>query len=236
MFDKQRNRVLGELDLAHQSFYHTEIFGGPSLHFHLKSLDAAKERDLDRVAESVYAVLTAWGMHRMGPGGSKMCEFGKFRASLQAVWPIVIPLQIKTPDTLTESDWSSLQGVFSEVCCMASKSSLVGNSKVMAHLLPNLVPPVDREYTLKFLFGRGNITNGIDLEWGKLRMVLEGFFYPVSQSPIFQLKAEEWLLQRDRYKWDTSSLKIVDNLVIGLSKMSRADQPSSKILAEVAMS
>jgi len=103
----------------------------------------------------------------------------------------------------------------------------------MAHLLPNLVTPVDREYTLKFLFGRGDITNGIDIEWKKLRQVLEGFFYPIGQSSVFQPKAKEWLDLPERYKWDTSPLKIVDNLVIGLSKMSRVDQGATKHSAEV---
>jgi hypothetical protein len=236
MFDEQRNRFLGNLDLAHQSFYQAEVFGGPSLHFHLRSLDAAKGYELDRVAESIYAVLVSWGMHRMGPGGSKMCEFGKFRASLQSVWPTVVSLQAKTPHSLNESDWNSIQEVFSGICCMASKTSLVGNSKVMAHLLPNLVPPVDREYTLKFLFGRGDIRNGIAVEWIRLRLVLEDFFYPVSRSTVFLPKAEEWLQQRNLYKWDTSALKIVDNLLIGLTKISRAERVSESVLAEVAMS
>lgn len=235
MFDEQRNQLLADLDLAHAAFYESAVFGGPSLHFHLRSLDAAKEGDLERVAESVYAVLVSWGMHRMGPGGSKMCEFGKFRASLEVVWPIVASLREKTPDTLGEADWSSLQKVFSEICCMASKTSLVGNSKVMAHLLPKLVPPVDREYTLKFLFGRGDITIGTDVEWQKLKRVLEDFFYTVVQSPIFQPKAQEWLTHPDQYKWDTSPLKIVDNLVIGFSKMSREEQAIAKNSLGIAL-
>jgi len=235
MFDEQRNRLLADLDLAHAAFYDAAVFGGPSLHFHLRGLDAAKEGDLECVAESVYAVLASWGMHRMGPGGSKMCEFGKFRASLETVWPIVASLREKTPDTLDEADWSSLQKVFSEICCMASKTSLVGNSKVMAHLLPKLVPPVDREYTLKFLFGRGDITNGTDVEWEKLKRVLADFFYPIVQSPIFQSKAQEWLTHPDKYKWDTSPLKIVDNLVIGLSKLLRTEQAAAKNSLGIAL-
>ncbi len=236
MFDVQRNRLLEDLDPAHKSFYDAQVFGGPSLYFHLRSLDAAKRRDLDGVAESTYAVLASWGMHRMGPGGSKMCEFECFRASLQNVWPTVISLQDKTPDTLTESDWSSLGEVFSKICCMASKTSLVGNSKVMAHLLPNLVPPVDREYTLKLLFGRGDITNGVDVEWTKLKQVLASFFYPVIQSPVFQARADEWLAHRDEFRWDTSHLKIADNLVIGLSKMSRAEKTPRNVPTAAAIS
>lgn len=57
MFDEQRNRLLADLDLAHAAFYEAAVFGGPSLHFHLGSLDAAKEGDVERVAECFYAVL-----------------------------------------------------------------------------------------------------------------------------------------------------------------------------------
>ena len=90
-------------------------------------------------------------------------------------------------------------------------------------LASELVPPVDREYTLNYLFRHGQIKNGIEVEWSKLVQILEGFFYPIAQSPLFQSKAEEWLKHCDRFKWDTSALKIVDNLVIGLSKMERGE-------------
>ncbi len=106
---------------------------------------------------------------------------------------------------------------------MASGTSLVGNSKVMAHLLPRLIPPVDREYTLKFLFRNGQINNGIEVEWNKLVQILEGFFYPIVQSSVFQSAAEIWVTCNDPFKWDTSPMKVVDNLVIGLSKMARAE-------------
>jgi hypothetical protein len=69
MFDEQRNRLLTDLGSAHDTFYRAQVFGGPSLHFHLRSLDAAIAQDFERFAESVYAVLASWGMHRMGPGG-----------------------------------------------------------------------------------------------------------------------------------------------------------------------
>ena len=224
MFDDQRNRLLAALDEAHDAYYRSVVFAGPSLHFHLRSLEAARAQDFERFAEYLYAVLASWGMHRMGPGGSKMREFGEFQASLRLVWPIALQLRDKEPSSLTESDWNCLRKVFFEIRCMASGTSLVGNSKVMAHLLPKLIPPVDRQYTLKFLFRHGQITNGTDVEWEKLLQILNGFFYPIAQSALFQDKAEEWLTQNERFKWDTSALKIVDNLVIGLSKTIRGEQ------------
>jgi hypothetical protein len=223
MFEDQQSRLLNALDTAHEAYYRAETFGGPSLHFDLRSLEAARAQDFECFAEYVYAVLTSWGMHRMGPGGSKMRDFEEFRASLQLVWPIALQLQEKTSGSLRESDWSNLKTVFCGIRCMASGTSLVGNSKVMAHLLPHLIPPVDRAYTLKFLYRNSQITNGIEVEWMELVEILKGFFYPFSRSPLFQSKAEGWLVQNDRFKWDTSHLKILDNLMIGFSNMGRAE-------------
>jgi hypothetical protein len=55
MFDNQRDSLLGALDTAHNAYYRVEVFGGPSLHFHLRSLEAARAQDLERFAEYVYA-------------------------------------------------------------------------------------------------------------------------------------------------------------------------------------
>jgi hypothetical protein len=224
MFDDQRNRLLRSLDEAHAAYHQAELFSGPSVHFHLRSLQAAHAQDFERFAEYVYATLASWGMHRMGPGGAKMGDFEGFRSSLRDVWPSARVLQQKTPANLTECDWATLKTVFCGIRCMASGTSLVGNSKVMAHLLPNLIPPVDRAYTLTFLFKHSRIKNGKESEWKTLVQILDGFFYPVVRSPLFQKKAQEWLAQSNRSNWDTSELKIVDNLLIGLLKIQRAEQ------------
>ena len=71
MFDDQKTRLLSALDAAHAAYYKKEIFGGPSLYFHLQSLDAARKQNLDRFAECTYAMLAAWGMHRMGAADRK---------------------------------------------------------------------------------------------------------------------------------------------------------------------
>jgi hypothetical protein len=108
---------------------------------------------------------------------------------------------------------------------MATGTSLVGNSKVMAHALSNLVAPVDREYTHRFLFSSTNIANDIDREWEKLRAILRDFFYPVVRAESFMAKAREWQAQRAVFRWDTSPLKIADNLVIGLLKSEGIEEP-----------
>jgi hypothetical protein len=170
----------------------------------------------------MYATLASWGMHRMGKGGSKMSDFACFCDSLKASWPIIVSLSDKRPEQLGTDNWEHLRSIFLGIKCMRTATSLVGNSKVLAHALPNLVPPVDREYTLKFLYGRGEIKNNIEREWKKLEEILRGFFYPVSASLEFREAAHNWMLQTECFPWDSSELKVIDNLVIGLMKMKRA--------------
>jgi hypothetical protein len=218
MFETHRERLLQSLDVAHDAYYRTATFSGPSLHFHLRALDAGKNADFRRFTESTYALLAAWGMHRMGPGGSKMREFEDFEGSLKPLWPAILKLQQATPETLGEAGWREMNDVFRGIRCMATGTSLVGNSKVMAHALPNLVAPVDRQYTLQFLFGNKNIANHLEGEWERLQVILRDFFYPVLQEKSFKRKAIEWQERRDEFRWDTSPLKIADNLLIGLLK------------------
>lgn len=229
MFETKRERLLQSLDVAHAAYYQAETFGGPSLYFHVRTLEAAKDADFGRFVESAYALLTAWGMHRMGRGGPKMREFEVFKSSLKPLWPVVLRLQQAMPENLDETDWREIREVFCGIRCMSTATSLVGNSKVMAHALPNLVAPVDREYTLWFLFRNTSITNHLEREWEKLQMILRDFFYPILRAEPFKLKAREWQERRAEFSWDTSPLKIVDNLVIGLLKSEGSRRNGSKV-------
>ena len=82
-FKIHQERLLQSLDEAHAAYYRAETFSGPSLHFHIRALEA-RSLDVRGFAESAYALLTAWGMHRMGRGGPKMLEFEPFEASLKS--------------------------------------------------------------------------------------------------------------------------------------------------------
>jgi len=157
-------------------------------------------------------------MHRMGANGSKMQPFDHFRDSVGAVAPLIRELATVQPEDLGAEGWSALERIFKTVSVMASGTTIVGNSKVLAHLLPNLVAPVDREYTLNYLFGGKMFQNGLNREWRLLRKILEEFFYPVATDTSFQEKATRWFAASERHRWDTSPLKVVDNLVIGAMK------------------
>lgn len=93
--DRTRRNVEGLVaDFAGcvRAFEVSGTFSGPSVYFHEWAIARRRmhssARDLladDLFVEYVYATLTAWGMHRLGPQAAKMCGLGEFAASLR--WP-----------------------------------------------------------------------------------------------------------------------------------------------------
>ena len=209
------SRILRNAERYHKDYYSAGVFGGPSLYFHRRAIGLAGEVSELSQIELIYAVLTSWGMHRMGASGSKMQPFETFQKSVVSVREDIQSLRKITPEKLSSSDWLALERVFKGIKVMASGTTIVGNSKVIAHLLPALVAPVDREYTMNYLFGSTMFENGLDREWEWMRKILAEFFYPIALDQAFQKKAKSWLGDSKNYPWDTSILKIIDNLVIG---------------------
>lgn len=219
--ETQLRTLIGRAEEAHEHYYASEPFTGPSLYFHHRALDAARAGELTSLAEYSYAVLASRGMHRMGRGGAKMREFGEFQASLSTVWPLLRDLQCAAPSSLDSRGWKDLEHAFRAVRCWPPARTIVGNSKVLAHAIPNLVPPIDREYTLRFLTGRTYPANGIDAEWRICRTFLSDFFYPALTAAALAPQLTAWLDNVQLFPWNTSSLKILDNLVIGLVRFDR---------------
>lgn len=56
MFKEPQQLILSSLGAAHDAYYRTSIFSGPSLHFHLRSLEASNMIDFDLFSELVFAV------------------------------------------------------------------------------------------------------------------------------------------------------------------------------------
>lgn len=210
------HETLEHADRLYAAYHAAETFGGPSLYFHRRALETRHAPASPQHLEYVYATLASWGMHRMGAGGSKMRAFEEFRASVEPLEGKITQAQDFEPSTMNEAAWSTLRDIFSGLKVMASSTSLVGNSKVMHHMLPNIVPPIDREYTLRYLYGNTMIANDVDKEWQTMRELLSGFFIPVASDAAFAAKADKWIAAQR--PWDTSVMKVIDNLLIGSRK------------------
>lgn len=210
--------VLTNAGKYHDAYYKAATFHGPSLYFHRRSLDTRDAQITHQHLEYVYATLTSWGMHRMGKGGSKMQSFEVFYQSIEAIRTQIAQAQQFAFEQMSEQQWDVLKLIFQHIRIMATGTSLVGNSKVMHHMMPNIMPPIDREYTLSYLRGNTNITNNLDWEWELMKEIIRDFFIPIASDQGFINKARTWIASPDNYPWDTSVFKVIDNLVIGVRK------------------
>lgn len=184
-------------------------FDGPALYFHLAAME---DREVRARCECVYAMLVSWGMHRMGKGGAKMGNFDDFYRSVEMVWPEIEVLRSKRVGTMQDADWKTLREVFLRLEVMKSESKLVGHSKVLAHLLPEIVGPIDRAYTLDYLFGSSYDITTPELGADLFIIITRDFYHVVASDEGFYEMAKGWV-DSEADPWDSSVLKVVDNLV-----------------------
>ena len=147
------------------------LFSGPSIYFHHRAIARRRSHTSvtalladEQFLEYVYAVLPSWGMHRMGPQPAKVGDFGDLVAALRAVAPMLEelwPLHIaRLPPGSTDQVAERIWRVIIRLRASTSGTQIVAGSKTLHHVLPDLIPPIDRQYTLRFFTGSTTLSAG----------------------------------------------------------------------------
>jgi hypothetical protein len=177
---------------------------------HAAAVDALEDDDF---FDYMYATLASWGLLRMGPGNAKLVEIDELRGSFQAQRERILALQDLRIENIHDRDvgevarsvWEILLGLKVGV----GEALLVANTKALHNLLPDLVPPIDRNYTLMFFVGRPYIYRGRDGEYFKELFPL---FREISMRCLDDIRA------RIHTPWtgmNTSVTKVIDNAILG---------------------
>ncbi|MBN1488344.1 MAG: hypothetical protein JXA69_00375 [Phycisphaerae bacterium] len=216
---RMRTRVAqlsAEFDRYVTAFNHEALFTGPSLYFHLKTVEirarhasvAATISD-SQFFEYLYATLTAWGMHRPGRSRAKLANLHEMRESFEGQATAIdemASLRLRDLSTIhAQQIASKLWAIMERLQVSTSNTRIVACSKALHHLLPLLMPPIDREYTLSFFYRRKTMNRGDKATF------LE----------IFPLFREIAVAQGDRLAqlvgpgMNTSETKVIDNAIIG---------------------
>jgi hypothetical protein len=151
-------------------------FGGPCVYFHRECLREGQTTFLShRQIELLYATLTAWGMHRMGDADktkTKLSDWDRFADSILANASTLQDFRDYTMLGTPESDYSDalarLRPVYERLRLAISGATVVVNSKALYHLLPKFIPPIDRQYTIRFFRQPTHAWRGSN---GKYRMI-----------------------------------------------------------------
>lgn len=212
-------------------FERSRLFTGPSLYFHERAIAArrchASPRSLladVHFLEYVYAVLPSWGMHRMGASAAKVTEFSQFVASLRSVAPAIGDLWPLRITTLAPADVQDVGRrvwtVIAAVRASASETQIVAGSKTLHHVLPDLLPPIDRQYTLMFFAGHKTMTAGDEqafAAWFPLLAEIARRCQPTIDAAA----------ARGDYM-ATSPAKVIDNAIVGFAHSRRAEGPAGE--------
>lgn len=213
--------LIGDFSRFVQGFDASRQFGGPSVFFHVKTIQAlarhptavdALEDDL--FFDYLYATLASWGLHRMGPGNTKLAEIDELKASFRAQASAIARVQQFRIERLGPDDMAKVAeaawAIIANLRVGIGETVLVANSKALHHLLPDLVPPIDRNYTLRFFVGRRHIYRGRDAE------LLFRAIYPLFHEIAVRCAGEiHEVLAKPLQGMNTSVTKVIDNAILG---------------------
>ena len=213
----QYARQVGQLVRDHLKLHRTFVLRaklGPELHFHVRCLEFwrdMKDGFVSRAhAEFLYAMLTAWGMNSRK---AQLEPFQIFWQSLKSAQRLISALQRVTLLNAKKSDWDKLRALWSDlrVTNSSSEYQLVGKAKVLAHLLPHWIAPIDRAHTLVFLTGVQSMSSDQGDQWELFCDIHEKCFAPVARRRAKALAL--WIQSASAYGWDSSIPKTIDNLI-----------------------
>ena len=159
--NKRIKELIDSFEEYTSSFKREDPFSGPSEYFYIKLIKEQRNIDYNSLfnrefIELLYATLASWGMHRMGPKekGAKMNNFEGFEKCLLNNKELFIDLKSYRIEKINLEDPEIIEKIkrlyFGLNSLMQSNSKLVATTKIMHFLLPHLIPPMDREYTMKF--------------------------------------------------------------------------------------
>lgn len=201
-------------------FEERQAFPGPSLYFHERAIDRRRDhRSIESLFndttffEYVYAVLPAWGMHRMGPQAAKVGDFGamvdSFSEQIDAIAAVADRRITQIPTTDRDDLARHLWAIIAALKVSTSRTRIVAGSKALHHVLPDLVPPIDRQYTFRFFVGQTQV------HFGDQRAFLEWF--PLLCEIGERARSNiEGAIQRGGFM-ATSRSKVIDNAIMGFS-------------------
>ena len=207
-------------------------FGGPSVYFHIQAIKEQKTNFLShRHIEMIYATLASWGMHRMGDPEetkAKMVEFDFFAESLLARRDELKRFTILRMESCTAKEYenhiNNLKDIYCGLKVSISDATIVAHSKVLAHILHNLIPPIDRQYTIRF-FTQDNKKFFTDT--GKYRMIsipkglaeqFEDFKKYTGRMKTLFDRCDCNMFTINKKSFNTSYPKIMDNLIMAFVK------------------
>jgi hypothetical protein len=225
--------LAGQRQYFEKSYEEFRSFGGPSVYFHEQCLHAATDAFLSlRHVEMLYATLAAWGMHRMGDPDAtktKLTDWDEFQGSIVDQRTGLEQFRSVRMLGVSERDYSdavvALKPHYRAFKLSVSAATVVVNSKALFHMFPEFIPPIDRQYTVRFFeqpperwrdpkgkFRMVNLPPDFEGQFDLFRNVCVGIKRMADQI-------EPDILERERMTHGVTTPKALDNAIVNYVKI-----------------
>jgi len=159
--------------------------------------------------EDVYNTLISWGMNWRK---AELNNFYSFKKTILDNKDLILELKKYELEKLTNAELLRIKEllleVYSSLDIMKSKAKIVGISKTLAHLIPDLIPPMDRENINYFFYGNKNFPTDIEREKKRFWEIFKKFY---------SIRNEINISKKDYFfkEFNTSIPKMIDNAIWG---------------------
>ncbi len=194
----------------------------PARHFHLRTITRLGEIGLDNIFDDVlffdylYATLASWGMDSRG---AKLWGYKQFVSNIKSNHARILTLKDENMEKAARSDDINRDAIIDNIWnalvnmnVSSGQIQLVAGSKALHHMLPDLVPPIDRKYSLYFYLRDKSIPSALDEQQSIFNAVFKGTL------AVFILKHKLIEKLTKSHPSNTSITKVIDNAIIGYIK------------------
>ncbi|PIN77709.1 hypothetical protein COV16_06535 [Candidatus Woesearchaeota archaeon CG10_big_fil_rev_8_21_14_0_10_34_8] len=219
VIDKQLNKFLNALDRINNEKMIIKCLNktkneyklyDPGNYLYRKLNQNYNKNDLfsDEYLKLVYVTLCAWNMNTRG---ARLTDFETFVSLLRQNEKLICQLSDYKIKEFKEKELKLIEELFFNLKYLCKqKSKIVTFSKTMHFLLPHLIVPIDRKYTLSFLKNNVNIPNDIKRQFELYKNIFLAF-------SLFSKTTD--LTEYIDNNWNQNIPKILDNIVIGYEKL-----------------
>lgn len=224
-----RSEVLGRIKKLSSSFnlYLTEYdkrppFGKDQLKIHRKVISRRRELgsaesaiNSDQFLAELRELLEKWGMNRRG---ARLVDLESFKSAIRSKVQEISSLESHgIGETAIEFKKiiPKITEVIQNLGINDNYAKVVVGTKTLHHLLPNLIPPIDRVYTGRFFSWPGNY-----FQYNQALILREAL---TLFNDLARMHQPERLVGED---WRTSETKILDNAIVGYCMVEKLPYPS----------
>jgi hypothetical protein len=220
--DRMRDRV-EELNAGFQHYLdvltRNNPFRGPQISYHRRTLELLRKHtsikdslEDEEYLGTLHRTLDLWGMNSRA---AELIDYEGFKKALRDNSVTIEKLRDKKLLDLKREEVGDASKILLQLVddlkISKTNSQLVAGAKTLHHVLPELIPPIDRNYTMRFFYGSFEAET-VSIYSSEQLCELLPMFHFIGEKNREVIRR---VLDKNKDGFFTSETKMIDNAIIG---------------------